>query len=179
MTRSKRHSDFDSFAYRTEKHSIMFKLWTKRIRNLILRSLRLQFGRCSVRTYYAPALEILRANQQLFSTFIEHKVSLDQAEEVSHLSVLERSSADEMAVLPVVRAEQDCQDHLCALNLVRVSARSIIIESYGPSRASTYIMSLACMHAYCTAFRPVTPLKTSLTHTHKHTPMFTTGDPSF
>ncbi|ORX34455.1 chaperonin 10-like protein [Kockovaella imperatae] len=45
------------------------------------KNLRLQFGRCSVRTYYPYALEILRQNQELFSTFIEHKVSLDQAQE--------------------------------------------------------------------------------------------------
>ena len=45
-------------------------------------SLRFQFGRCSVRSFFEPALEVLRANQALFEGFVEHQVGWDQAEEV-------------------------------------------------------------------------------------------------
>ncbi len=45
-------------------------------------SLRFQFGRCSVRSFFEPALEILRTNQELFEGFMEHMVPWGQAEEV-------------------------------------------------------------------------------------------------
>ena len=45
-------------------------------------SLRFQFGRCSVRSFFDPALQVLRANQELFDGFVEHVVEWDQAEEV-------------------------------------------------------------------------------------------------
>lgn len=47
------------------------------------RSLRFQFGRCSVRKFYPMALEILKANIPLFEGFVEHRIALDDAEEVS------------------------------------------------------------------------------------------------
>ena len=67
----------------------------------MLFSLRLQFGRCSVQTYYCYALEVLRQNLELFSTFIEHKVSLDKAEEVSR-GVFLRVVTHSRTVLPAV-----------------------------------------------------------------------------
>lgn len=42
----------------------------------------MQFGRCSVRTFYPPALEILRNHLEIFSSFVEHKVGIEEAEEV-------------------------------------------------------------------------------------------------
>lgn len=49
----------------------------------LTRSVRLQFGRCSVRHFYPAALEVLMHNQELFKSFIEYKVGFSQAEEVS------------------------------------------------------------------------------------------------
>lgn len=43
----------------------------------------MQFGRCSVRRFYPHALKVLQANKELFESFIEHRVRLDEAEEVS------------------------------------------------------------------------------------------------
>ena len=42
----------------------------------------MQFGRCSVRTFYPPALEVLRDHLDIFSSFVEHKVGIEEAEEV-------------------------------------------------------------------------------------------------
>jgi len=42
----------------------------------------MQFGRCSVRTFYPPALEVLRNHLDIFSSFVEHKVGIEEAEEV-------------------------------------------------------------------------------------------------
>ena len=86
MTRSERTGVYGIYPLSPfERHASYHANVRKMIGSKVLTpgSLRLQFGRCSVRTYYASALEILRANQELFSTFIEHKVSMDQAEEVS------------------------------------------------------------------------------------------------
>jgi hypothetical protein len=49
----------------------------------LTRSIRMQFGRCSVRTFYPAALQVLKDNLDVFKTFVENKISLDQAEEVS------------------------------------------------------------------------------------------------
>jgi threonine dehydrogenase-like Zn-dependent dehydrogenase len=46
-------------------------------------SIRLQFGRCSVPKYYEGGLKVLNDNRELFSTFVENKIRLDQATEVS------------------------------------------------------------------------------------------------
>ena len=35
-----------------------------------------------MRSFFEPALEVLRANQALFEGFVEHQVGWDQAEEV-------------------------------------------------------------------------------------------------
>jgi hypothetical protein len=45
-------------------------------------SIRMQFGRCSVRTFYPLALEVLRNHLDIFSSFVEHKVGIDEAAEV-------------------------------------------------------------------------------------------------
>ena len=42
-------------------------------------SVRLQFGRCSVRTMFPMALEVLRNNRELFDRFVEHSVPIDEA----------------------------------------------------------------------------------------------------
>ncbi|RSH84927.1 uncharacterized protein EHS24_006474 [Apiotrichum porosum] len=42
---------------------------------------KMMFGRCSVNKYMEPALALLRENQALFSSFVEHKIPLSQAEE--------------------------------------------------------------------------------------------------
>lgn len=47
-------------------------------------SIRFQFGRCSVRTFFPLALQLLRNNVDLFSSFIEHKITFDEAEKVGH-----------------------------------------------------------------------------------------------
>ncbi|WVQ84960.1 hypothetical protein IAT38_007124 [Cryptococcus sp. DSM 104549] len=49
------------------------------------KNIKFQFGRCSVRTFYSAALEVLMANQELFKGFIEHKVGFSQAEEYYEL----------------------------------------------------------------------------------------------
>jgi threonine dehydrogenase-like Zn-dependent dehydrogenase len=45
------------------------------------RSLRFQFGRCSVATFFPYALQVLRDNQDLFMSFVENRISFDQTEE--------------------------------------------------------------------------------------------------
>ena len=57
-------------------------------------SLRFQFGRCSVNTFFPAALEILRTDQELFSSFVENKISWDDAEEVSYKSYILCSGSD-------------------------------------------------------------------------------------
>jgi threonine dehydrogenase-like Zn-dependent dehydrogenase len=47
-------------------------------------SIRFQFGRCSVATYFKEALEVLRTHKDLFSTFIQHIVSLEEAPTYYH-----------------------------------------------------------------------------------------------
>jgi hypothetical protein len=42
----------------------------------------MQFGRCAVNKFFDKALDLLRQNQDLFSTFVEHKIGFDQADEV-------------------------------------------------------------------------------------------------
>ncbi|KAL7423837.1 hypothetical protein Q5752_001421 [Cryptotrichosporon argae] len=49
------------------------------------KNLRFQFGRCSVRRFFPLALEVLRANLDLFADFIEHRVDLGEAEEYYRL----------------------------------------------------------------------------------------------
>ncbi|WWC96485.1 hypothetical protein V866_003353 [Kwoniella sp. B9012] len=49
------------------------------------KNVKLQFGRCSVRTFYQPALEVLIANQDIFKSFIENKVGFSEAEEYYRL----------------------------------------------------------------------------------------------
>ena len=49
------------------------------------RSVRMQFGRCSVRRFFPAALKVMQANQELFSEFIQHRVRLDQAAEYYEL----------------------------------------------------------------------------------------------
>jgi hypothetical protein len=45
-------------------------------------SARLQFGRCAVAKFFDKALDLLKANQKLFSAFAEHRIGFDQAQEV-------------------------------------------------------------------------------------------------
>jgi len=49
------------------------------------RSVRMQFGRCSVRRFFPAALKVLQANRALFGEFIQHRVRLDQASEYYEL----------------------------------------------------------------------------------------------
>jgi multisubunit Na+/H+ antiporter MnhE subunit len=51
-------------------------------------SVKLQFGRCSVRTHFKAALKVLNANKQLFRGFVEHRIGLNDAEEVSLQSLI-------------------------------------------------------------------------------------------
>lgn len=51
-------------------------------------SIRLQFGRCSVPKYYEEGLRLLNNNRELFSTFVENKIRLDDATEVRPVSKL-------------------------------------------------------------------------------------------
>jgi hypothetical protein len=46
-------------------------------------SVKLQFGRCAVRKHFHASLDILLANKELFKSFVEKRIDLDQAEEVS------------------------------------------------------------------------------------------------
>jgi hypothetical protein len=46
------------------------------------RSLRFQFGRCSVANFFPAALQVLRDNQEIFASFVENKIGFDEAEEV-------------------------------------------------------------------------------------------------
>lgn len=46
-------------------------------------SLKLQFGRCSVRRFFPGALRVLEANKELFAGFIENRIRWEQAEQVS------------------------------------------------------------------------------------------------
>lgn len=48
-------------------------------------SVRLQFGRCSVRRYFDDALKVLKANRELFNGFIQQRVRFDQAAEYYEL----------------------------------------------------------------------------------------------
>ena len=77
----------------------------------------MQFGRCSVRTFYPPALEVLRNHLDIFSSFVEHKVPLDKAEEVSTPRRLRRSRpgyiTDFRSVLHAVRKESHLKDGVC------------------------------------------------------------------
>ncbi|KAK4687118.1 hypothetical protein P7C73_g3002, partial [Tremellales sp. Uapishka_1] len=43
------------------------------------KNLRFQFGRCSVKTFYPLSLEILKANLDLFSNFVEQSAPLEEA----------------------------------------------------------------------------------------------------
>ncbi|BEJ07923.1 hypothetical protein CcaverHIS641_0500080 [Cutaneotrichosporon cavernicola] len=45
------------------------------------KNLRLQFGRCSVKTFFPYALQVLQDNRELFKTFVEHRISFDETEE--------------------------------------------------------------------------------------------------
>ena len=47
----------------------------------LTRSLRLQFGRCSVRRYFEPARELLQSSPETFADFIQYQAPLDDAEE--------------------------------------------------------------------------------------------------
>ncbi|WWC71078.1 uncharacterized protein I206_105031 [Kwoniella pini CBS 10737] len=49
------------------------------------KNVKLQFGRCSVRTFYQPALKVLVDNQEIFKSFIENKVGFSQAAEYYEL----------------------------------------------------------------------------------------------
>jgi threonine dehydrogenase-like Zn-dependent dehydrogenase len=48
---------------------------------LYSKNVRMQFGRCSVRTFFPLALDVLKNNLALFTSFVEHKVGLEDAEE--------------------------------------------------------------------------------------------------
>lgn len=48
---------------------------------LYSKNIRMQFGRCSVRTFYPLALDVLKNNIDLFSQFVEHKVGIEEAKE--------------------------------------------------------------------------------------------------
>ncbi|KAK8858877.1 hypothetical protein IAR55_003108 [Kwoniella newhampshirensis] len=49
------------------------------------KNVKLQFGRCSVKTFYNAALEVLAENQEVFKSFIEHKVGFSEAPEYYEL----------------------------------------------------------------------------------------------
>ncbi|CAD6576948.1 MAG: hypothetical protein TREMPRED_001826 [Tremellales sp. Tagirdzhanova-0007] len=61
------------------------------------KNLRFQFGRCSVRSFFDPALQVLRANQELFDGFVEHVVEWDQAEE--YYALFERNKVGKTAFM--------------------------------------------------------------------------------
>jgi threonine dehydrogenase-like Zn-dependent dehydrogenase len=44
-------------------------------------SIRMVFGRCSVRTFLPEAIRLLKANLDLFETFVEEIVSMEKAPE--------------------------------------------------------------------------------------------------
>lgn len=48
---------------------------------LYSKNVRMQFGRCSVRTFFPLALDVLKNNIDLFAKFVEHKVGIEEAEE--------------------------------------------------------------------------------------------------
>lgn len=48
------------------------------------KNVRMQFGRCSVRHFFPCALNVLKANLDLFRGFVENKVDLKDAEKVRH-----------------------------------------------------------------------------------------------
>ncbi|TXT11080.1 hypothetical protein VHUM_01831 [Vanrija humicola] len=52
---------------------------------LYSKNARLQFGRCSVRTFFPHAANVLRDNLELFKSFVENKVDLDEAEKYYEL----------------------------------------------------------------------------------------------
>ncbi|WRT68091.1 uncharacterized protein IL334_005066 [Kwoniella shivajii] len=62
------------------------------------KNVKFQFGRCSVRTFYAAALEVLSANQDLFKSFIEHKVGFSQAEE--YYALFEKNKVAKTVFVP-------------------------------------------------------------------------------
>lgn len=43
------------------------------------KNIRFQFGRCPVRALFKPALEILTQHAELFKSFIQHTVSIEEA----------------------------------------------------------------------------------------------------
>lgn len=45
------------------------------------KNIRMQFGRCSVRTFFPLAMDVLRNNLDLFKDFVQHKVRLEEAPE--------------------------------------------------------------------------------------------------
>lgn len=48
--------------------------------DLYNKNIRMQFGRCSVRTFFKPALEeVLIPNVEIFKTFIQQTVSIEEA----------------------------------------------------------------------------------------------------
>jgi hypothetical protein len=95
---------------------------------MLTHSLRLQFGRCSVRTFTPAALQILRDNQDLFSTFIEHKVDLSEAENVSlsRRCFPDLGTEPDTTVLQALRAEQGRQDRLCH-GPIKGERRSVVL----------------------------------------------------
>ncbi|KIR70508.1 alcohol dehydrogenase [Cryptococcus deuterogattii CA1014] len=62
------------------------------------KNVRLQFGRCSVRHFYPAALEVLVSNQDLFMSFIEHKVNFSQAEE--YYTLFEQGKVSKTVFIP-------------------------------------------------------------------------------
>lgn len=95
-------------------------------------SIRMQFGRCSVRTFYPPALEVLRNHLDIFSSFVEHKVPLDKAVEVSGIAptgkIHVQDPADQSTVLQAVREEPHLKDSVCHGRLGVRSSRSSTVE---------------------------------------------------
>lgn len=49
------------------------------------KNVRMQFGRCSVKTFFPLALGVLKSNIGLFEKFVEHKVDLGEAEKYYEL----------------------------------------------------------------------------------------------
>lgn len=47
--------------------------------DLYNKNLRMQFGRCPVRTYFEPALEMVGKHQDIFKEFVQHSVPIDEA----------------------------------------------------------------------------------------------------
>jgi hypothetical protein len=70
----------------------------------------MQFGRCSVPRYFDDALQVLLANRELFATFVEKRIKLEEAAKVGLVPILVSTNRSQALVLSLIRTEQDRQD---------------------------------------------------------------------